>query len=240
MSDVQNLNEASLKTLESSASIFSMIASSDAIGKSVIFLLVLASICSWAIILEKIYSFRSIKAKVKIFESLFWSGGVLEQIYESAKRTVDNPLAVIFVEAMEECRKKNDKSSEILRVSRKERIAQTMYLAKNRELDKMEKHLGFLAAVGSNALFVGLFGTVWGIIHSFQSIAVSKNATLAVVAPGIAEALFATAIGLMVAVPGVVFYHYLTSGVNEIESKIDDFSGELNIIFSRAIDEEKL
>lgn len=239
MSSEQILNEAAVKTSEA-ASISSMIASGDPVGKAVLFILILASVFSWAIIIEKIYNFRTLRSRIRSFETLFWSGGVLDQIYESAKRITGDPLSAIFVEAMNECKKKSAGSSEPLKIGRKERIGRAMYLVKNRELEKMEKNLGFLASVGSNALFVGLFGTVWGIIHSFQSIALSKNATLAVVAPGIAEALIATAIGLVAAVPAVIFYHFLVSSISSFESKIDDFIGELEIILSRAVDEEKI
>jgi biopolymer transport protein TolQ len=127
-----------------------------------------------------------------------------------------------------------------LKVGQKERVLQSMYLVRDRELEKLETGLVFLATVGSSATFIGLFGTVWGIMHSFQSIAASKNTTLAVVAPGIAEALLATAIGLLAAIPAVIFHSYLTSKVISINNKIDDFVGELHTLLSRAIDEEKI
>ena len=115
-----------------------------------------------------------------------------------------------------------------------------MYLAQNREVEKLEKNLSFLATVGSSSPFVGLFGTVWGIMHSFQSIATSKNTSLAVVAPGIAEALLATAIGLFAAIPAVIFYNYLISRITLINNKIEDFTSELNSILSKAIYQEKM
>ena len=115
-----------------------------------------------------------------------------------------------------------------------------MALSKNKEIEQLESKLGFLATVGSAAPFIGLFGTVWGIMHSFQSIAASKNTSLAVVAPGIAEALLATAIGLFAAIPATIFYNYLTSNVDRFENEIDNFSYELNSLLSRAIDEEKM
>ena len=121
-----------------------------------------------------------------------------------------------------------------------ERVSGSMYLSRNRELEQLETKLGFLATVGSSAPFIGLFGTVWGIMHSFQSIASSKNTTLAVVAPGIAEALLATAIGLFVAIPATIFYNYLCSEIDSINNKLDDFIGELHSLISRAIDEEKM
>ncbi|WP_392506208.1 protein TolQ [Rickettsia sp. 2024-CO-Wats] len=222
-------------------SIFSLISSSDIIGKSVMLMLLIASIWSWAIILDKIFKLVQVQKSMRAFENVFWSGGVLEQLYESIKRSVNNPLALIFVSAMDECKSLSTKGlSEGLKNNHKERITGAMYLAQNREVEKLEKNLSFLATVGSSAPFVGLFGTVWGIMHSFQSIATSKNTSLAVVAPGIAEALLATAIGLFAAIPAVIFYNYLISRITLINNKIEDFISELNSILSKAIDQEKM
>jgi biopolymer transport protein TolQ len=224
-------------------SILSLVTSSDFVGKSVIFVLIMASIMTWAVIINKIINYSSLKKKMKIFEDIFWSGQVLDELYERVKKSVDNPLSAVFVSAINECKKgKNDdkKKTEILRIGQKERIIASMHLSRNREVEELEKKLGFLATVGSAAPFIGLFGTVWGIMHSFQSIAASKNTTLAVVAPGIAEALLATAIGLFAAIPATIFYNYLSSDIGTIENKIDDFIGELNSLISRAIDEEKM
>lgn len=204
-------------------------------------MLLIASIWSWAIILDKIFKLVQVQKSMRAFENVFWSGGVLEQLYESIKRSVNNPLALIFVSAMDECKSLSTKGlSESLKNNHKERITGVMYLAQNREVEKLEKNLSFLATVGSSAPFVGLFGTVWGIMHSFQSIATSKNTSLAVVAPGIAEALLATAIGLFAAIPAVIFYNYLISRITLINNKIEDFISELNSILSKAIDQEKM
>ncbi|HJD54377.1 MAG TPA: protein TolQ [Rickettsia endosymbiont of Proechinophthirus fluctus] len=222
-------------------SIFSLISSSDIIGKSVMLMLLIASIWSWAIILDKIFKLVQVQKSMRAFENVFWSGGVLEQLYESIKRSVNNPLALIFVSAMDECKSLSTKElSEGLKNNHKERITAAMYLAHNRAVEKLEKNLSFLATVGSSAPFVGLFGTVWGIMHSFQSIATSKNTSLAVVAPGIAEALLATAIGLFAAIPAVIFYNYLISRITLINNKIEDFISKLNSILSKAIDQEKM
>lgn len=242
MSTTDNLIETSNLVTSEHLSIFSMITSADMMSKSVMLILIIVSIWSWAIIFEKIFSLRRVKKKITHFENIFWSGQVLDQLYEAAKTNIDNPLTAIFINAMNEC-KRTDKrlaTDSILKISHKDRIWQGMNLVRDRETEKLEKNLGFLAIVGSNALFVGLFGTVWGVMHSFQSIAASKNTTLAVVAPGIAEALLATAIGLMAAIPCVVFYTHLVSQVASISNKMDDFIGELNSILSRAIDEEKI
>ena len=224
-------------------SILSLISSSDFVGKSVIFLLVLASIWTWAIVISKLLHYRHLKKRMSNFEQLFWSGAILDELYMKIKKSIDNPLSAVFISAINECKKgkidKNNKS-EILKISKKDRISASMALSKNKEIEQLESKLGFLATVGSAAPFIGLFGTVWGIMHSFQSIAASKNTSLAVVAPGIAEALLATAIGLFAAIPATIFYNYLTSNVDRFENEIDNFSYELNSLLSRAIDEEKM
>ncbi|WP_341787660.1 protein TolQ [Rickettsia endosymbiont of Cantharis rufa] len=241
MSADTNISDSLEIVAQDHLSIFSLISSSDIIGKSVMLMLLIASIWSWAIILDKIFKLGQVQRRMKSFENVFWSGGVLEQLYESIKRSVNNPLALIFVSAMDECKSLSTKGlSDALKNNHKERITSTMYLAQNREVEKLEKNLSFLATVGSSAPFVGLFGTVWGIMHSFQSIATSKNTSLAVVAPGIAEALLATAIGLFAAIPAVIFYNYLISRITLINNKIEDFSSELNSILSKAIDQEKM
>ncbi|MEY4464074.1 MAG: TolQ protein [Pseudomonadota bacterium] len=241
MSADTNISDSLEVVMQDHLSIFSLISSSDIIGKSVMLMLLIASIWSWAIILDKIFKLAQVQRRMKSFENVFWSGGVLEQLYESIKRSVNNPLALIFVSAMDECKSLNTKGlSDALKNNHKERITSAMYLAQNREVEKLEKNLSFLATVGSSAPFVGLFGTVWGIMHSFQSIATSKNTSLAVVAPGIAEALLATAIGLFAAIPAVIFYNYLISRITLINNKIEDFSSELNSILSKAIDQEKM
>ena len=233
----------SVVTTTPDLSIISLVTSSDFVGKGVIFILVLASIWSWAIIISKILQYSAIRKKMKSFEASFWSGQVIDELYEKIKKTIDNPLSAVFVSALNECKKNKNteqKKSETLRVGHKDRVLGSMYLSRNREIEKLELKLGFLATVGASAPFIGLFGTVWGIMHSFQSIASSKNTTLAVVAPGIAEALLATAIGLLAAIPAVIFYNYLSSEVDSINNKIDNFIGELNTLLSRAIDEEKM
>ncbi len=248
--NIENMSNESLEPVISTVnnvdlSIFNLIMSADLVGKSVIFILVLASIWSWAIIINKLTIFSATRSRMNKFEHFFWSGQVLEELYEKVKKSVDSPLSAVFVNALNECRKHKDNGldaskSESLKVGYKDRVVQSMYLAKNREMEKLESKLSFLATVGSSAPFIGLFGTVWGIMHSFQSIASSKNTTLAVVAPGIAEALLATAIGLFAAIPAVIFYNFLASNIDNIHSKTDDFIGELTSLLTRAIDEEKM
>jgi biopolymer transport protein TolQ len=224
-------------------SIMSLITSADLVGKIVILILFLASLWSWAIVAQKYLLLLSIKKKMKNFEDIFWSGQVIDDLYEKVKKMIDNPLSAIFVNAINECKKSKlpeAKKTDAFKLSQKERVSGSMYLVKNRELESLDTNLSFLATVGSSAPFIGLFGTVWGIMHSFQSIAASKNTSLAVVAPGIAEALLATAIGLFVAIPATIFYNYLSSQIDSIDNKTEDFIGELNCLISRAIDEEKM
>ncbi|WP_316353983.1 protein TolQ [Candidatus Trichorickettsia mobilis] len=236
------VNEVANITVSNNSSIFSLIASADIVSKSVMLLLIIVSIWSWTIIFDKTLRLIKIKKKITAFEAVFWSGQILDQLYENIKNAVDNPLSAIFVGAMHECKRSSRKNQtdSFLKIGQKERILQSMHLIRDRELEKLETNLTFLATVGSSATFIGLFGTVWGIMHSFQSIAASKNTSLAVVAPGIAEALLATAIGLLAAIPAVIFHSYLMNKVISISNKMDDFVGELNTLLSRAIDEEKI
>jgi len=225
-------------------SVLHLIGSADLMSKCVMLILIIASIWSWAIIITKYFRYRDVKAKMTSFENIFWSGQVLDTLHERVKRSADNPLSAVFVAAMNECKRNDSTKSSIvqssLKIGLKERIMQAMNLVRNRELESLEQNLGFLSIVGSSSTFIGLFGTVWGIMHSFQSIAMSKNTSLAVVAPGIAEALLATAIGLCAAIPAMIFYNILAGHANKFSNKLDDFIGELYTLLGRAIDEEKL
>lgn len=224
-------------------SIFGLISSADFIGQSVFLLLLILSIFSWAIIIDKIYKFKITSKKIAEFEKNFWSGEPLDKLYHRVRRNIDNPLCAIFVSAMDEIYSGNNKDSKkefYIKIGLKDRVIQSMNLIKNKETESLESYLSFLAGVGSNATFIGLFGTVWGIMHSFQSIAISKNTSLAVVAPGIAEALLATAFGLITAIPALSFYNFLISKINFISNRMDDYIVELFNILSKNIDEEKL
>lgn len=219
-------------------SITGMFMEADIIVKAVILLLFAASFWSWAIIFSKVLSFRNIKSKTDKFEGAFWSGDLLEDLYERIKHHADHPMAQIFVAGMYEWKlpSPQEKSRQEMKVGLKERILQSMSLARNKAMDDLERNLGFLATVGSTAPFVGLFGTVWGIMNSFQSIAALKNTTLTVVAPGIAEALFATAAGLFAAIPAVIFYNMFSNDLNRLSNRLDDFVSEFGSIISRELD----
>ncbi|AIF80856.1 biopolymer transport protein [endosymbiont of Acanthamoeba sp. UWC8] len=213
----------------------------DFVVQTVMVLLLLASVWSWAIIFNKTISLKAIKFRMNRFENEFWSGASLDKLFRQVKNKQDHPLAIIFSAAIDEWNTRNTKnigSDSSLRASAKERIHQAMQVAANKALDNIEKNLNFLATVGSSAPFIGLFGTVWGIMVSFQSIAVSKNTSLAVVAPGIAEALLATALGLAAAIPAVIFYNKFASEVNRISNKVDAFSMELSSMISRELDNQ--
>lgn len=224
-------------------SIISLISNADFVVKFVIAILILSSFWCWAIIFDKIMKMKKIKEKTTKFEKVFWSGQLLEQLYDRVKSHADHGISMVFVAAMYEWsnikKAQSTTSDYFLKLGFKERIYQAMNVVRLREIEKIESNLVFLATVGSSAPFIGLFGTVWGIMHSFQSIAASKNTTLAVVAPGIAEALLATAIGLFAAIPAVIFYNFIAKEVNNYNYKLEDFSAELGSLLSREIDEAK-
>ena len=172
----------------------------DFIVKSVIIILILASVYSWALIFDKYKLFKKIEKSTSIFEDKFWKSKSAESFYNSLTNREKDPVANIFQSAMAELIKTKSKSSAIQLA----RVSRILEIAADREIKLIEKHFTFLATVGSTAPFIGLFGTVWGIMNSFQSIAISRNTSLAIVAPGIAEALFATALGLLAAIPAVI------------------------------------
>lgn len=221
-------------------SILGLISGADMVVKIVLLMLLMASVWSWAIIVDKTLLLNKVSRQMDKFEKIFWSGQLLDQLYERLRSRSEHPLAVVFVAAMDEWSKqrlgKNPQALSYLSVGLKERIIQSMNVSKNKEIDKLEKNLSFLAIVGSISPFIGLFGTVWGIMNSFKSISALKNATIAAVAPGIAEALFATAIGLVAAIPAVIFYNILANKINNLSNRVEDFSSELGSLLSHEID----
>ncbi|MCR9212140.1 MAG: protein TolQ [Proteobacteria bacterium] len=210
----------------------------DIVVQIVMIVLILASFWSWAIIIDKIMRFRRISADADEFENEFWSGGNLEDLYRRVGGSPDNPLAMLFAAAMKEWSRSTEKGiDKHAHTGLQARIHQVMRVTIDRELERLEKYLGFLATVGSTAPFLGLFGTVWGIMNSFQSIAATKDTSLAVVAPGIAEALFATALGLVAAIPAVVAYNKFSNDLQRIVTRLEGFSGEFSAILSRQLDQ---
>lgn len=220
-------------------SMWGMFIQADIVVQSVMILLVLASFWSWAIIYEKLKRIKEIDREANVFEDAFWSGNSLEDLYGRLKAKPDHPLAMVFVAAMREWKRsmKSDNSSRD-KLSIQGRIDKVMRVTNAREMERLERHTGFLASVGSNATFVGLFGTVWGIMNSFQAIALTSNTSLAVVAPGIAEALFATALGLVAAIPAVMAYNKIATDLERYAVRMDGFSDEFSAILSRQLDEK--
>ena len=209
--------------------------------KGVLGILLLASFWSWAIILGKWIRLTTVRAQAEKFEQLFWSGRSLDDVYATLQTKHDHhPMAHVFVSAMREWKRSFEAGpvSSGLLPSVKDRIAKVMNVTIGRELTRLESSLGFLATVGVNATFIGLFGTVWGIMNSFSQIAASQDTSLAVVAPGIAEALFATAMGLVAAIPASIGYNHLSTSVNRIASRLEGFSEEFAAILSRQLDEK--
>ena len=192
----------------------------DFIVKSVIIILIAASVYSWALIFEKYKLFKRIDKTTASFEDKFWKSRSAESFYNSLTNKEKDPLANIFQSAMVELIKTKSKSSSI----QSNRVSRVLEISADREIKIIEKHFTFLATVGSTAPFIGLFGTVWGIMNSFQSIAISRNTSLAIVAPGIAEALFATALGLLAAIPAVVAYNKFNSDSKKYSARIENFS----------------
>ena len=221
-------------------SIWSLVVRADIIVKAVLVLLLAASIWCWAIIFEKFRRMRDVTAKADTFEEAFWSGGSLDDLYAKIGRTPGDPMEMLFSSAMREWQRSESTGlagRDQLVAGLRDRIHQVMRLTISREMEGLERYLGFLATVGSTAPFIGLFGTVWGIMNSFQSIAVSKNTSLAVVAPGIAEALFATALGLVAAIPAVIAYNKFSNDLGRYANRLDGFAAEFTAILSRQLDE---
>lgn len=204
--------------------------------KLVIIGLLVASVWSWAIVFEKLFLIRRTSRLTDKFEKIFWSGQSLEELYRSLAHKPTHSMAALFVAAMREWKRSHEGGARPL-AGLQTRIEKVMDVTIAREMDRLENRLLFLATVGSTAPFIGLFGTVWGIMTSFQAIATSKNTNLAVVAPGIAEALFATALGLLAAIPAVVFYNKFSAELGKHAVRLEGFADEFWAILSRQIDE---
>ena len=199
-------------------SIINLFIRADIIVKSVIIILVVSSIYSWAVIFEKIKMFKKINKSTEEFENKFWKSKSAESFYNSLPDSFKDPMANVFRSSME-VMLKSRRSSNL-----NEKMSRMLEINIEEQMEKIEKSYTFLATVGSTAPFIGLFGTVWGIMNSFQSIAISRNTSLAIVAPGIAEALFATALGLLAAIPAVIAYNKFNSDSQRYFSRVDNFS----------------
>ena len=218
----------------------------DIVVKLVMLILLLASVWCWTIIIEKLFLSRKELKLADSFENEFWSGTSLDDIYDDISK--DNSLksegaiSRVFSSAMQEWRRANSSGlvskGDNFKVSLAQRIDRGMGVAITREVGRLEKGMTFLASIGSVAPFIGLFGTVWGIMNSFSAIAASKNTSLAVVAPGIAEALFATALGLLAAIPAVAAYNKFSNDIEKVTLRLENFSVEFMAILSRRLDED--
>jgi biopolymer transport protein TolQ len=199
-------------------SLWSLFIRADFIVKSVILMLIGCSIYSWAIIIEKFRLFKKINLESEEFEEKFWKSKSAEAFYNGLASNLDNPMALLFRDSMQTLLKAKNKSN------LNERMSSVLEVNIEKQIVILEKGFTFLATVGSTAPFIGLFGTVWGIMNSFQSIAISRNTSLAIVAPGIAEALFATALGLLAAIPAVVAYNKFNNDSKKYSQKLENFS----------------
>ena len=222
-------------------SMLSLFLRADFVVKSVIIILILASLYSWTVIVAKLIRIRQLKKLEKEFEEIFWSGNSFEDLYETLNYNQNDPKSKIFCAAITEWRKSKsdtlqDSPSNIN--SLKDRMQRSMTVTFNKESEIVEKNLTFLATSGSTAPFIGLFGTVWGIMNSFKSIAVAQNTNLSIVAPGIAEALFATALGLFVAIPAVVAYNKISSDLSKYFISLETFMDEFTTIFFRQLEKK--
>ncbi len=222
-------------------SIITLFLQADVIVKVVMFLLLLASFWSWAVIFDKIIKLRRLRRDAHQFEENFWSGGSLDDLYDRIGTRPVDPMSAVFASAMREWRRSAAKGlvgNTLMRTNLQERVERVMQVTLGREMERLERFMPFLATVGSTAPFVGLFGTVWGIMNSFQSIAASKNTSLAVVAPGIAESLFATALGLVAAIPAVIAYNKFSTDFGRYSTRLEAFASEFSAILSRQLDEK--
>ena len=199
-------------------SLFSLFLRADFVVKTVILMLIACSIYSWAIIIEKFRLFKKINLETEEFEEKFWKSRSAETFYNNLPANLENPMALLFKDSMQTLLKAKSKSNV------NERLSKILEVNIEKQVTKLDKGFTFLATVGSTAPFIGLFGTVWGIMNSFQSIAISRNTSLAIVAPGIAEALFATALGLLAAIPAVVAYNKFNNDSNKYSQKLENFS----------------
>ena len=218
-------------------SVWALFLKADIIVKAVMIFLFVASIWCWAIIVEKILRLRKLNSSAEKFEDIFWSGGSLDTLYDQIGTQPTDPMSAVFSAAMREWRRSVDSGGgPDSNSSLMERINRVMDVTVNREIERIERQMTILASTGSTAPFVGLFGTVWGIMNSFQAISITKNTSLAVVAPGIAEALFATALGLVAAIPAVIAYNKISKDMDRYAARLDDFSSEFSAIILRQME----
>jgi biopolymer transport protein TolQ len=223
-------------------SVWALFLRSDVVIKLVMIVLFVASFWSWTIIIDKWLRVRRLEKEARKFEESFWSGGSLDELFESYGARPVDPMSAVFAAAMTEWRRSTERglsTTVALRANLQDRIERVMDVTLVREMERIERYMVFLASAGATAPFIGLFGTVWGIMNSFQAIAVAKDTSLAVIAPGLAEALFTTAMGLIVAIPAVAAYNKFSTDMNRYAQRLDGFAAEFTAILSRQLEEAK-
>ena len=237
---VESSNMPSVGLSSHGVSIIDLWDRADWLVRGVLILLGLASLTSWAIIINKGLALISLERRAGRFEKVFWSGKSLDELYSQFGSNTDHPFAAVFVSGVREWRRafEHGLPSVAILAGTKDRVEKAMNVTISRETDAVEKSIGFLATVASTSPFVGLFGTVWGIMVSFTAIAGQHNTSLAVVAPGIAEALFATAMGLLAAIPAAIFYNRFVNEIGRYTNRLYAFADELSAILSRQLDEK--
>lgn len=229
-------------TVSHDLSMWGLFMMADIVVKIVMLMLVVGSIWSWAIVFEKRGTLGKLNRRAKKFEDAFWSGEPLDQLYHRVKKSPNDPLLKTFAAGMEEWQntvKSGVPDRESLQAGLRQRVDRAMSVAISREMNRLERGMTFLATLGSTAPFIGLFGTVWGIMNSFTSIANTNNTSLVVVAPGIAEALFATALGLVAAIPAVVAFNNFTNQLNRYAGRLEAFQSEFSAILSRHLENQE-
>ena len=232
------VDAANLATPGADLSLWGLFIEADIVVKIVMLGLLAASVWVWAVVFEKWSSLRKVNREADGFEDRFWSGGSLDDLFDNEAANPAHPMAAVFGAAMGEWRRSvRVAGADISHSSVRERVDRAITVTVQREMDRLERWMIFLASVGATAPFIGLFGTVWGIMHSFSAIAAMHNTNLAVVAPGIAEALFATAIGLVAAIPAVLAYNKISNDLGRYANRLEAFAGEFSAILSRQLDE---
>jgi biopolymer transport protein TolQ len=232
------VDAVNLGTAGGDMSLWSLFIQADIVVKMVMVGLLAASVWVWAVVFEKWSTLRKINKEADGFEDRFWSGGSLDELFDREGTNPKHPMAAVFAAAMGEWRRSvRVAGADISHTSVRERIDRAITVTVQREMDRVERWMIFLASVGATAPFIGLFGTVWGIMHSFSAIAAMHNTNLAVVAPGIAEALFATAIGLVAAIPAVLAYNQISNNLSRFAGRLENFGSEFSAILSRQSEE---
>ena len=234
------MNETLTLTDNLDVSIWGLVLQADIVVRLVMFILLLLSIISWSIIFEKYTRLKKLNRKAESFENEFWSGMNIEKIQKNVGNNSSHPMEAIFLSGMKELNN-SPVSKNLSAVDNQiigNRIEKRMLTTLNKEVEVLEKNISFLATTGSAAPFIGLFGTVWGIMNSFQSIATAKNTSLTIVAPGIAEALLATAMGLLAAIPAVIAYNRIAADMNRYSGRLEIFLNDFSSILSRHINKK--